>query len=345
MRSGGLIFALMTTSVLAGGPPSMPPMGVEVVRVTQTSLTSAIDAVGTLRADQAIVLKPEIEGRVVSFNFKEGDEVKKDQILITLDGSTYAAQLKQAQANLTLSNLNYLRIQEVFKRKLVSVNDRDTAYAKKQSDEAQVALAQAQFDKTQLKAPFDGIAGLRDVSIGDIVSVGQHLVNVVALDPIKVDFKLPEQSMPNVKVDQAVSVEVDSMPNKTFSGSVYAIDPQVDATSHSVMVRAVIDNHEELLHPGLFAKVKVLAETRKTILLPEQAIVPQEGKQTVFKIVDGKAKQVPVVLGERSNGKVEIKQGLQINDTVISAGKIILHDGMAVVDVASVPKQATDSKK
>jgi membrane fusion protein (multidrug efflux system) len=301
--------------------------------------------VGTLRADQAIVLKPEISGRVVAFNFTEGQSVKKGQVLITLDGATYDAQLKQAQANLTLSNLNYQRIEQVFKKNLVSANDHDTAYAKKQSDAAQVALAQAQFDKTQLKAPFDGIAGLREVNIGDIVSVGQNLMNVVALDPIKVDFKLPEQSLPNIAVGQTLSVEVDSLPGKTFSGFVSAIDPQIDAVSHSVMVRGVVDNHDLILRPGLFAKVKIMMQSHNTFLVPEQAIVPQGDKQTVFKIVDGKAVQVPVVLGEHKDGKVEVKSGLHENDRVISAAKFILHEGMAVVNVIDVPKPGDDSKK
>lgn len=321
-----------------GKPDEMPPTAVEVFHVKESTLVQSIDAVGTLRADQAIILKPEVSGRVEAFHFLEGKPVKKGDLLISLDSATEQANLKEAQANLNLSNLSLKRAQELFVRKMVSANDKDTLEAKQKIDEAKVASAQAALDKTQLVAPFDGVIGLRNVSVGDVVSVGQSLMSVVALDPMKVDFNVSEVDLDKLKVDQQVHVTVNTFKGKTFEGKVAAIDPFIDQQTHSVAVRAVIDNHEGMLYPGLFAQVKLVLNSKPdALMIPEQAIVPEGKQQMVYRInKDGQVNLVPVAVGARQAGQVQITKGLKVGDQIVTAGQLKLHEGAKVVDAAQI---------
>jgi membrane fusion protein (multidrug efflux system) len=336
MRRVFLLSACISFSAWGWGPPKeMPPTSVEVFAVKESTVVQSIDAVGVLRADQAIILKPEISGRVEAFHFLEGKPVKKGDLLISFDSSTAKAQLKEAQANLQLSNLNLKRTQELFSRKLISATDKDNVVAKQKIDEAKVALAQAAMDKTQLVAPFDGVVGLREVSVGDVVSAGQKLMSVVALDPMKVDFSVSEVSLDKLKVDQVVNVNVKTFPDKTFTGKIMAIDPFVDGQTHSVSARAVIDNYDGLLSPGLFAQVKlILSSQDNALMIPEQAIVPQGKQQMVYRIHDGVVALVPVEIGVRQAGQVEVLKGLKVGDRIVTAGQIKLHEGAKVVDAA-----------
>lgn len=340
-----LLVLLMLTSLHAWGgwgqPKELPPTPVEVFTVTESALVQAIDAVGTLRADQAIILKPEVTGKVEAFHVEEGKPVKKGELLISLDSATARAQLKEAQANLNLSNLTLRRTQELFVRKLISANDKDTVVAKQKIDEAKVASAQAAVDKTQLVAPFDGVAGLRNVSVGDVVSVGQPLMSVVALDPMKVDFSVSEVALDKIKTGQVVNVTVNTFSGKQFVGKVDAIDPFIDQQTHSVAVRAVVDNHDGLLYPGLFAQVKLVVNDKpNALLIPEQAIVPQGKQQMVYRITNDQVNLVAVDVGVRQAGQVEIVNGLKAGDRVVTAGQIKLHEGAKVVDAAQMKADA-----
>ena len=215
--------------------------------------------------------------------------------LITLDDSIYQAEVAQYEARLDLTRRNNSRAAELFDRKVATARTRDEASTAVRTAEAELALSRARLDKTRLNAPFEGVLGLRKVSLGDYVNPGQEIVNLEDLDPIKVDFRVPESALQLLKDGQAIEVQVDAFPGKTFRGEVYAINPLIDVQGRSVVVRARLPNTDGLLKPGLFARVGLIVDRRENaMLIPEQAVVPMEGRSTVFVVRNGKAKQVEV---------------------------------------------------
>ena len=333
-----LVFgASFSTEALAANG-GMPPMPVEAQPVTVGELVRTIEAVGTLRANESVILRPEVQGRVEQILFDEGQPVKSGQPMVQLDDDQYRAELAEAIANRDLSDANHRRTEELIKRKVASVTDRDKAYAELQANEARVALKREALSKMTLSAPFDGIAGLREVSVGDVVTPGQNLMHVVDIDPIKVDFRVPELYVESVATGQQLAVTLDAFPGERFRGEVYAIDPQIDVKGRSILIRATVPNSEGRLRPGLFARVELaLKRFDDAITVPEEAIVPQGDKQLVYRISEGKAEIVPVKLGIRRATMVQVLEGLKPGDVVITAGQIKLRPGAAVNPVNLQP--------
>jgi len=320
----------------SGGPApargaSMPPAIVDVVRVETGAVSDILTAVGSLIASESIVLRPEIPGRVLRIRFEEGQKVALDAPLIELDPSIYRAALDQATADFSLAKANHDRATTLFSQKTGTGRSVDETAAALNSTRARVALADAQLAKATLVAPFAGVVGLRRFSVGDVVSPGQDLVNLVALDPIKVDFRVPETRLPALAPGQTLEMTVDALPGRSFQGTVYAIEPLVEAAGRSILLRARVPNPDGALRPGLFARVNLIITTRSNaMLIPEQAIVPVGSRQTVFRVVDGKAVTTDVQLGIRRDGKVEVTGGLNPDDQVVTAGQLKLYDGSAV---------------
>jgi membrane fusion protein (multidrug efflux system) len=315
----------------AVGTPAMPPVTVEMAVVEIGTIEDGIGAVGSLIANEAIVLRPEIPGRVQRILFQEGEKVAEGAPLVELDPSTYKAELDQAQADLGLAKANYDRATTLFAQKTGTARAVDEASAALNATRARMALAQAQLAKTTIHAPFAGHVGLRRFSVGDVLSPGQELANLVALDPIKVDFRVPETRLPAIAPGQTLDLTVDALPGRSFRGTVYAIDPLVEAQGRAILLRARVPNPDGALRPGLFARVNLIVTTRQgAILVPEQAIVPVGDRQTVFKVVDGKASAIDVKLGIRRNGKAEVVEGLKPGDQIVTAGQLKLRDGAPV---------------
>lgn len=326
-----LALSLFSTGTAVAEAPKMPPMPVEAQPVTVGEVVRTIEAVGTLRADESVTLRPELQGRVEAIGFAEGQRIKSGQVMVQLDDDQYRAELAEAIANRDLSQANFRRAQELIKRKVASQTDLDKAYAELQANRARVALKREALSKTELKAPFDGIAGLREVSVGEVVSPGQALMQVVAIDPIKVDFRVPELYVGAVKPGQRLAVTLDAFPGEEFIGKVYAVDPQIDVRGRSIQIRATVPNADGRLRPGLFSRVELtLQRFDNAISVPEEAIVPRGHEQLVYRIVEGKAEMVPVRLGIRREAMVQIVEGLQPGDIVITAGQIKLRPGAPV---------------
>ena len=315
----------------AAGPAAGMALPVETVKVQSGTVLQTVDAVGTLLANEAVMLRPEFGGRVSAIQFQEGQAVKANQVLISLESTVYKAEVDQAQARLNLSRTNYQRQQSLDQRGLGTEQDRDKAQSEQRVDEASLALAQARWDKMTLRAPFAGVLGLRQISVGDYVSPGQDLVNLLDLDPIKVDFRIPERYLSAVQVGQTLDIHVDAFPGKQFQGQVYAIDPQLDVNGRAVLLRARIPNSELQLKAGLFARVTLILERHENaLLLAEASLMPQGSQQFVYKVQGDKVARVPVSIGQRQNGQVEILKGLSLGDEVVSAGQLKLRDGAAV---------------
>ena len=319
-----------------GGAP--PPAAVDVAKVEQGKVADSIGAVGSLIADEAIVLRPEIPGRVLKILFEEGQKVAAGAPLVELDPSTYRAELDQARADFGLAKANHDRATTLFAQKTGTGRAVDETAAALNATKARVALAEAQLAKARIEAPFAGVVGLRRFSVGDVVSPGQDLANLVALDPIKVDFRVPETRLPAISPGQTLEVTLDALPGRTFTGTVYAIDPLVEAQGRAILLRARVPNPDGVLRPGLFARVNLIVTTRdNALLIPEQAIVPVGDRQTVFRVVDGKAVVTDIQIGVRREGKVEVVQGLNAGDEVVTAGQLKLRDGAPVVPAKAAP--------
>ncbi len=302
-------------------PPAMPPMPVETAEVRIADSDKLLSAVGSLRSEESVVIAAEIAGRIEKIGFGEGEQTKQGKLLIKLDSAVLQAELDRAVASRDLSKSNYQRAENLLKDHAVSKQERDEAYAKWQLDEASVRLAQAQLAKTTIKAPFSGTLGLRQVSLGDYIQPGQPLVNLEAIEQLKVEFSIPEKYIAEVKTGQKVELQSDAYPQRSFAALVYAIDPQVDEQSRSLVVRGLLDNADHQLFPGQFVKVQLSVATRTNALfIPEQALIPQPNTKLVFKVVEGKAQMVPVETGTRVKGWVEITSGLNAGDVVVTGG-------------------------
>ena len=316
-----------------GGPPSFA-MPVEVAPVTVGSMTDTVTAVGTLEANESVMIRPEILGRVTRVNFQEGQKVEKGKVLIELDSAELEAQLAQAAASLEIARLDYDRMKRLIANDNVSRRELDQAASNLKSAEATYKLFQERLSKTTIRSPFAGYLGTRRVSPGDYVQPGRDIVNLEDIHTLKINFMVPERFFSQLAVGQKVEVRTDAFPGHAFEGTVYSIDPRMDEVSRTVRVRARIPNAEGKLRPGMFANVSlVLGHTDTALLVAEEAIVPQQGKTFVFRVQDGAAHLAEVALGARDRGKVQVLSGLQETDTVVTGGVQKIRDGMPVTAI------------
>ncbi len=327
--------------VAASGPGGGRPPSVEVAKVEVARLTDDTQAVGSLRSRRGVVLRPEVSGRITQLNFTDGQRVKQGQVLVQFDDQLPQAQVQQALAELSIAQANQKRNQELVSQNFISQRSLDESAANLQVARAKLSLAQATAARLKIVAPFDGIAGIRLVNVGDYLKDGADIVNIEDIDAIFVDFRLPERFQSKVKRGQTAVLDMDALPGRKFSAKIQAIDPLIDANGRSVGVRGCIDNRLSQLRPGMFARVNTVFGVRENAkVIPEEAIVPQGGKQFVIKLVkseEGKtqtSQRVEVKLGLRSPGRVEVLEGLEIADTVVVAGQQrVQRDGMTVTVV------------
>lgn len=326
----------------AGGPGGQGgPASVEVTTVKTLALQDDAQAVGSLRSRQSVVLRPEVAGRIAQIGFVEGARVRKGQLLVQLDDVLQKAELSQAEAQLSIARANLKRNEELVAQAFVAQRVLDESRAALQVAQAQVALAQARLSRMRIVAPFEGTVGLRNINLGDYVKDGADLVNLEDTSQFTVDFRLPERFQTRIASGQAVQVQLDALPGKPFKAKVQAVDPLLDANSRSIAVRAVLPpSPGGELRPGMFARVTTVFSTNEAALMvPEEAIVPQGGKQFVIKLVkegegDGAklvSRRTEVQLGVRRGPQVQVVSGVAEGDTVVVAGQQRLQkDGTAV---------------
>ncbi len=328
-----------------GGSPGGFALPVETAKVDAVDLALDATAVGSLRSNESVVLRPETAGRISSINFKDGSAVGKGSLLVGLDAAMQSAEFDQAKANLGLAQTNLKRSRELFEKKFVSQQALDNAEAALKVQDAALALAQAKLEKTRIKAPFSGVVGIRNVSVGDYVKEGQELINLEDINTLKIDFRLPESYLGQLKPGQTLEVSTDAMPGQKFEAVLDAINPLVDTGGRAISIRAHLSNADAKLRPGMFVRVRLLFEQRSNVLLiPEQAIVPDTKTPFVFRVVEGKAVRTPVKTGLRRNAQVEIAEGLRAGEEVVTAGQMKLRDGAAVKSINSINETAPENQ-
>lgn len=332
----------------SAGGPARPP-AVEAAKVQVVSIADEAQAVGNLRSRQSVVIRPEVGGRITQLNFRDGDRVRKGQLLVQFDDQLQLAQVQQSQAELSIAQANHKRNQELVAQGFISQRSVDESAANLQVSQAKLALSQATAARLRIVAPFDGVTGIRTVNVGDYLKDGADVVNVEDLDALYVDFRLPERFQSKVKRGQRATVDVDALPGRQFVAVVQAIDPLLDANGRSVAVRGCIDNRQLQLRPGMFARVNaVFGERADAQVVPEEAIIPQGQRQFVMRLVPRvgedagtwTTERVEVKVGVRRPGRVEVSGDLKPGDTVVTAGQQRVQRDGTVVRVVDVGRAA-----
>ena len=315
---------------------------VEMSEVTTSELASSVRAVGTLEAEASATLRAEVPGQILAVHFEEGQPLKKGAPLYSIEATVLEAEVNEARANAERSEAALKRADELFAKQLISGTDYDAARANYNVDVARLRSSQAKLSKTVIKAPFDGFVGLRRINIGDYATIGQELVDVVQLDPLRVAFSVPETLLPKVQPGQEIAISVDAYPGEIFDGEITAVAPKSEVQGHSLEVRAKLPNDALKLRPGLFVRIDVsLGIKPDAIVIPEQAIWPVGQNKIVYVVEDGKAFQRTVRIGERIPGAVEILDGLAAGEMIVTAGQMKLFEG-ASVQAAGDPKTAAN---
>jgi membrane fusion protein (multidrug efflux system) len=309
-----------------------------VAKVETMTLVDETQAVGSLRSLQGVMLRPEVGGRVKQIFFNDGQRVRKGQLMVQFEDQLQVAQLSQAKAELSIAEANHKRNQELVTQNFISKRSLDESGAALEVSRAKLALADATLQRLKVLAPFDGITGLKQVNVGDYLKDGADMVNVEDMDAVLLDFRLPERFQAKIRAGQKAQLTIDALPGRPFTAIVQAIDPLIEASGRSVGVRGCIDNRQQQLRPGMFARVNAVFGSRdNALVIPEEAIIPQGGRAFVVKVVAGDkpdtlvSERVAVKVGLRQPGKVEILEGLTAGDTVVTAGHQRLQkDGTAV---------------
>jgi membrane fusion protein (multidrug efflux system) len=318
----------------AGGPPAMMALPVKAVPAKREKVSARIEAVGDLLAGESVVLRPEIVGRIAAIHFEEGQKAKAGDLLIELNAEEQRSAYAQSQASVKLEDESFKRIRDVRAKNLVSQQQYDESLARLDNAKALLERDRVRLERTQLYAPFDGILGLRQISMGDYVSPGQVLVNLESVDPIKLDFRLAEKYAGKVVKGLRLEVSVEAWPGRTFRGEVQAVDPRLDEATRTIKVRARLANPDLALKPGMFARVSLdLGHGRDALFVPEQAVQAKGSTSMVFRVIDGRAVLTPVKSGERRPGFVEITEGIKDGDWIVIDGQIKLRDGAPVIQL------------
>jgi len=320
--------------------PPAKPMGlpVKAVPVKIGKVSDEVTAVGTLLAEESVIIRPEIDGRIVGLHFKEGQAVTAGTRLVSIDSSEYAAQVAAVRADLKTEEQRLDRAKELHQQNFISKDALDVLLGSVERLKARLAEVESRAAKTVIRAPFSGTVGLRMVSPGAYVKAGADIVRLESIGTIKADFRIPELYMSKVRPNQEVVIRLDAYRDEDFSGRVYAVEPVVDESTRTVLMRARIPNKSNKLKPGMFVRVVVTMATRPdAIVVPEQALWPQGQDNFVFRVVDGKAALTKVSIGNRQPGEVEITHGLDPSDTVVTEGQIKLRDGAPVMVMGAPP--------
>lgn len=319
-----------------------PPETVTSVVVKADTWETSMTSVGTLNAVQGVTVGTELVGKVVKIAFEPGTSVKKGDILILQDTSSEEAQLPGAMAQADLSKTNLERSEQLFKKGIIAKADLDSAVATAAQAQAQVENIRATIAKKTIRAPFSGQLGIRQVNLGQLLREGDPIVTLQSLDPIFVDFTLPQQQFPLLRLGLPVLVTGDAMPGVTIEGRITAVNPLVDAETRNIKVEATLANQTRKLRPGMFVNVAVeLPDRQKVLAIPATAVLYAPYGESVFVIEaqkagkDGKAggtvRQQFVRLGEKRGDFVAVTSGLKDGETIVSTGVFKLRNGQSIV--------------
>jgi membrane fusion protein (multidrug efflux system) len=321
----------------AGGLPGGAPVRVVTAAAVVQPLGLEIEAVGTTRANESVEVTSKTSNTITAIHFEEGAMVEQGDVLVEMDDAQAQAALAEAQAAVADSRSQYDRSLELASRQALSMAQLEQIEARLKADEARVAAAQARLADTTIRASFDGRTGFRHVSVGSFVSPGTLITTLDDTSVIKLDFTVPETYLFVLKRGLPVSASTTGLPGRKFVGVVTNIESRVDPVTRSITVRAELPNNEDLLRQGMFMTVALQGDVEPTLMVPEQAIVPERGRTYVFVVASGKIERREVQIGKRRPGEVEIVEGLREHERVVVDGTQNVRDGSIVEEIKSDP--------
>ncbi len=293
-------------------------------------LDNKIFATGSIIASEMVDIKPELAGKIVHISFTEGKFVKKGQPLIKLNDADYQATLRKLEAQLKIAQQSRARLAKLLEIKGVSQDEYDAVENQVNNIKADIEFQKVQIDKTEILAPFNGVIGLKSVSVGSFIGATSMVVSIQALNPIKIDFTIPEKYAYQVKMGEVLKFNVDGIKDD-FMARVYAAENQIDPVSRSLKIRATADNSKNLLKPGAFVRVNFnLNVIDNALMIPTEAIVAILKGQQVYTVKNGKAVATPIDIGIRTDTKVQVTNGLAVGDTVLTSGLMGIKPGASV---------------
>ena len=302
---------------------------VVVTKVSENLLNPSIIGVGTFTAYNDVTLKAEFPGRVEVVHFKEGEYVKPGQKLFTFHNVEQKAKAQKAEAALKRDQNIAFRLKDLSERKFASPQDLEAAQTQAKNSEADLALAKDALDKTVVKAPFDGALSEKQVCKGSYLIEGDPMIRIQDLTPIRLKFKVPQPSLPLVKLENDVIATTDTYPGQTFKGKIETIEPAVDEETRSITIYAAFPNKEKLLIPGLFAHAEIQTNINKksALFIPEQALIIRPTGSFVYKVVGNKVALTKVSIGQRKNDLAEVTSGLKKDEIIVLEGQDKIQDG------------------
>ncbi|TNF34150.1 MAG: efflux RND transporter periplasmic adaptor subunit [Gammaproteobacteria bacterium] len=317
------------------GAQGFPPTVIAATDITQENWQPSLQSVGSLVAINGINVSTEVSGIVSDIVFTSGQPVNKGDVLIRLDDSVDEAALEALRAESKLAEVQFSRAKDLLKQRVTSKSEYDEAQAKYDAARARVKQQEAVIKRKVIRAPFSGLAGIRAVNLGQFIEAGNPIVGLQALDPIYVDYTLPERYLTRVQPGQKVNVKLDAIPDRVFSGEVTAVDSGIDTGTRTLKVRATLANADNLLRPGMFAEVETITGEAQTVMtLPRTAISFNTYGNFVFVINKNEqgmmmVKRTPIETGDVREGRVQVK-GLSAGTQVVRTGLVKLRDGMPV---------------
>lgn len=322
------IFFLSSKPGKGGGPqpgkPSAALVGVVVVKNGRVENKLVVS--GSVLANEEALLKPETNGKIISLEVKEGSEVQKGQLLAKLNDAPLQAQLKKAIVQQKLAEDKVTRLKQLLEVKGVSQEEFDIAQSAANAANADIDLIKAQLMETEIRAPFPGIIGLKNISEGNYISTSDVIASIQQIDPIKIDFSVPEKYAGQIKAGDSAYITIEGT-RKTYGGKIYAVDPKIDPATRALKVRALCDNKNREIFPGAYAQVTLILRATNSTIIPTMAVIPELRGQKVFVVKKGKAESVNIETGSRTDTTVEVIKGLNVGDTVVTTGLMSVKAG------------------
>ncbi len=305
-------------------------LAVDALIIKPAALDNKLNVTGSVLPNESLELKSEVSGKITSISFREGKQVRKGELLIQTNDDEIEAQLEKQKYNQKLNQDNEFRQRKLLEKDAISQEEYDNALNRLNTTDADIRLLETQLDKTRIRAPFEGIIGLRFVSEGAYISPSTVIATLYNISPAKIEFAVPgrysTQVVPGRKIRFTIEGDL-----KFYEGAVYAIEPRIDPDTRTLKIRAMADNKSGNLLPGQFVKVEVILESSaNAILVPTEAVIPEQEGKKVFILENGKAKEVFIETGIRTANSLEVLSGLKANDTLLTTGILQLRQGMEV---------------
>ena len=336
---GGLALLSVACKKKAQGQFEPPPTLVEVATVKSETVREAFEALGTVEADERVTIASEIDGIVLELPFQEGGLVRRGQLLARVNDAELKAEVGRAQALRDQARLNFERAKSLAEQQITSSQERDNAKAALDVAEANLNLARARLAKTRITAPFDGSVGRRLISPGAFVRAGDVITDLARIDTVKIAFAAPESYLPQLRREAKVAVSAVAYPGKEFTGKVEVVDPTLDPGTRTARLIARVPNPKAELRPGMSADVRAILTERPGVTVPAEAVFAEGDQNFVYRVgKDGKVQRVPVKLGIRQEGRVEVTTGLAPEDVIVRAGHQKLFEGAKVAVAGASPE-------